>query len=123
MPGIVGMQNHLFYLARPNLEADGSSNGPIQFLQMSFSAPRLYLANGVTTMRTAGSASPYTDLKLKRAIETGILPGPHLDVTGPYLEGPGTALLQIHDLTGPGSFSAARIRSARSRQGRTRTWW
>jgi hypothetical protein len=61
MPGLVGMHDHLFYLARPNLRADNSFDGPSLFLQMSFSAPRLYLANGVTTARTAGSvylASP-----------------------------------------------------------------
>src|SRR5205814_5738282 len=55
-------------------------------LEMTFSAPRMYLANGVTTMRTTGSYDPYADLKLKRAIENGTRPGPHLDVTGPYLE-------------------------------------
>lgn len=31
-----------------------------------FSAPRLYLAAGVTTIRTAGSDFPYHDLNLKR---------------------------------------------------------
>ena len=102
MPGIVGMHDHLFYMARPNLGADYSSNGPALFLEMSFSAPRLYLANGVTTVRTVGSVEPYTDLRLRHAIETGILPGPHLDVTGPYLEGSGTnPNLQMHQLTGP----------------------
>jgi imidazolonepropionase-like amidohydrolase len=104
MPGIVGMHNHLFYLAFPNLRADGSYNHPALFHQMSYSAPRLYLANGVTTMRTAGSVDAYTDLRLKQAIETGVLPGPHLDVTGPYLEGgsPSDNLnLQMHQLTGP----------------------
>jgi imidazolonepropionase-like amidohydrolase len=80
MPGIVGMHNHLFYISRPNLGSDGSFEGPALFLQMSFSAPRMYLANGVTTMRTVGSVDPYTDLRLKQAIETGALPGPHLDV-------------------------------------------
>ena len=54
---------------------------------MTFSAPRLYLANGVTTMRTTGSVEPDTDLSLKREIDAGHLVGPHLDVTGPYLEG------------------------------------
>ena len=87
MPGIVGMHDHLFYFARPNLGADSSFDGPALFVQMSFSAPRLYLANGVTTTRTVGSIDPYTDLRLKQAIEKGLLPGPHLDVTGPYLEG------------------------------------
>jgi imidazolonepropionase-like amidohydrolase len=101
MPGIVGMHNHLYYLARPNLSADRSYDSPALFLQMSFSAPRLYLASGVTTMRTTGSVEPYTDLKLKRAIERGIVPGPHLDVTGPYLDGPGSPNLQMQELTGP----------------------
>ena len=38
---------------------------------MTFSAPRLYLANGVTTMRTTGSVEPYTDLNVKREIDSG----------------------------------------------------
>ena len=102
MPGIVGMHDHLFYLARPNLGADGSFDSPALFVQMSFSAPRLYLANGVTTARTVGSVDPYTDLRLKQAIETGSLPGPHLDVTGPYLEGSSNnPNLQMHQLSGP----------------------
>jgi len=61
----------------------------------------MYLANGVTTMRTAGSIEPYTDLKLKRAIERGLVPGPHVDVTGPYLDGPGSPNLALQELTGP----------------------
>ena len=102
MPGIVGMHNHLDYVARPNPGADGTFEGPALFLQMSFSAPRLYLANGVTTMRTAGSIEPYTDLRLKQSIEAGVVPGPHLDVTGPYLEGAGdNPNLQMPHLTGP----------------------
>ncbi len=102
MPGIVGMHDHMFYFARPNLAADFSFDGPFLFLQMSFSAPRLYLANGVTTARTAGSSNPINDLRLKHAIETGTIPGPHLDVTGPYLEGIGSnPNLQIYQLTGP----------------------
>jgi peroxiredoxin/imidazolonepropionase-like amidohydrolase len=102
MPGIVGMHDHLFYFARPNLAADNSFNGPALFVQMSYSAPRLYLANGVTTARTTGSVTPDTDLRIKQAIEAGVVPGPHLDVTGPYLEGAGNnPNLQIRQLTGP----------------------
>ena len=85
LPGLVGMHNHLFYLQRPNIDAAGHSEQPIIVPQMTFSAPRLYLANGVTTMRTTGSVEPYTDLALKREIDAGHLVGPHLDVTGPYL--------------------------------------
>ncbi|MBV9062689.1 MAG: amidohydrolase family protein [Alphaproteobacteria bacterium] len=98
IPGIVGMHDHLLFNARPNLQTDGSFDGPMLSVQMSFSAPRLYLANGVTTIRTAGSAAPQTDVNLKQAIETGAVPGPHLDVTGPFLGGPG---LHAVVLTGP----------------------
>jgi imidazolonepropionase-like amidohydrolase len=101
LPGLVGMHNHLFYLQRPNIDAAGHSEQPIIVPQMTFSAPRLYLANGVTTMRTTGSVEPYTDLALKREIDAGHLVGPHLDVTGPYLEGPGAFFIQNHQITSP----------------------
>jgi imidazolonepropionase-like amidohydrolase len=101
LPGIVGMHNHLFYLQRPNIDAAGHSEQPIIVPQMTFSAPRLYLANGVTTMRTTGSVETYTDLALKREIDAGHLVGPHLDVTGPYLEGPGAFFIQNHQITSP----------------------
>ena len=102
MPGIVGMHNHLYYSARPGLQADGNFDGPSLRLQMSFSAPRLYLGGGVTTMRTTGSVDPYAELELQQGIETGGVPGPHLDVTGPYLDGPASdPMLQVHQITGP----------------------
>jgi len=101
LPGLVGMHNHLFYLQRPNLDASGHFEQPIIIPQMTFSAPRLYLANGVTTMRTTGSVEPYTDLALKREIDAGRLIGPHLDVTGPYLEGAGAFFIQNHVISSP----------------------
>jgi len=101
LPGLVGMHNHLYYLQLPNLDASGKFEQPIIIPQMTFSAPRLYLANGVTTMRTTGSVETYTDLALKREIDAGRLVGPHLDVTGPYLEGPGSFFIQNHPITSP----------------------
>lgn len=98
LPGLVGMHDHLFYIARPDLDADGHSEPPLVVPQMAFSAPRLYLANGVTTLRTTGSVEPATDLNLKRLIDGGKLPGPHLDVTGPYLEGPDSYFIQMPQL-------------------------
>lgn len=101
MPGIVGMHNHLFYIARPDFDADWNSEPPLLAPQMTFSAPRLYLAGGVTTMRTTGSVEPYSDLNLRHEIDAGKLPGPHLDVTGPYLEGANSFFIQMHHLSGP----------------------
>lgn len=90
IPGLVGMHDHLFYPV-----------GPGSFGDMAYSFPRLYLAGGVTTIRTTGSIEPYTDLEIKKEIDAGKMPGPHLHVTGPYLEGAGSWAVQLHQLSGP----------------------
>jgi imidazolonepropionase-like amidohydrolase len=92
IPGIVGMHEHLFY---------PSGSGIPIYNEQAFSFPRLYLASGVTTARTAGSLEPYTDLNVKRLIDEGRMPGPGLRITGPYLEGAGAFTAQMHELTGP----------------------
>ncbi len=99
IPGLVGMHNHLFYIARPNLSGARHFDNPVVVPQMTFSAPRLYLAAGVTTMRTTGSVETYADLNLKRDIDGGKLPGPHIDVTGPYLEGSQSYFIQMPHFT------------------------
>jgi imidazolonepropionase-like amidohydrolase len=92
IPGIVGMHEHLFY---------NSGNGIPMYNEQAFSFPRIYLACGVTTARTGGSLEPYTDLNVKKLIDTGRMPGPKLWITGPYLEGPHSAAgPQMHELTG-----------------------
>ncbi|WP_306601681.1 amidohydrolase family protein [Geothrix sp. 21YS21S-2] len=101
LPGLVGMHDHLFHIARPNLRPDGTADSPLLVPQMTFSSPRLYLAAGVTTIRTAGSVEPYADLNLKRLIDEGRLAGPHIAVTAPYLEGAGSPFMQMHQLSGP----------------------
>ncbi len=100
MPGIVGLHNHLYYSATPNYEPGRVPlwDAPRILPQMTFSAPRLYLAGGVTTMRTAGSVEPYADLNLRDQIDAGLLPGPHIDVTAPYLEGESSNFIQMHQL-------------------------
>lgn len=94
IPGLVGMHEHLFY-------PSGRPTGVALYNEMGFSFPRLYLANGVTSMRTTGSIEPYTDLELKKLIDEGKLAGPNIYVTGPYLEGAGAFTPQMHQLTGP----------------------
>ena len=89
IPGLVGMHDHMFYPM-----GDGI------FGEMGFSFPRLYLASGVTTIRTTGALEAYTDLELKKLIDKGETPGPKIHVTGPYLEGPGSFAVQLHQLTG-----------------------
>jgi imidazolonepropionase-like amidohydrolase len=101
IPGIVGMHDHFFYVARADDDAENQSRFPTLLPQMTYTSPRLYLANGVTTLRTTGSVEPYAELNLKREIEANHTPGPHMDVTGPYLQGVPNRFLQMHTLTGP----------------------
>ena len=89
IPGLIGMHQHLFY---------PSGGGVPIYNEHAFSFPRLYLACGITTMRTAGSLEPYTDLNLKASIDAGRMPGPKMLVTGPYLEGAGAFTPQMHEL-------------------------
>ena len=94
MPGMVMLHEHMFYPA-----------GGAAYTQQEFSFPRLYLAAGVTTARTGGSRDPFGDLNLKAAIDGGRVPGPNLDVSGPYLNGPGMPILFMHALDGPAEAS------------------
>ena len=99
IPGLVGMHDHMFY---PTASGQGPVQGaPALYGEMGFSFPRLYLAGGVTTIRTAGSLEPYTDLALKKMIDSGKMPGPRMHITGPYLEGVGSFAPQLHELSGP----------------------
>lgn len=91
MPGLVGMHDHQFY----------PTGGVPVYAELAYSAPRLYLGAGVTTIRTTGSIEPYSDLSLKNQIDAGRIPGPKMYVTGPYLEGKGAYTVQMHELSGP----------------------
>jgi hypothetical protein len=103
IPGLVGMHDHLYYTDSYAIQVkDGKLSEPGLFVaEIPYTAPRLYLAAGVTTMRTTGSLEPYTDLKVKSRIDANLMPGPSIDATAPYLEGPPTPFAQMHELTGP----------------------
>jgi hypothetical protein len=103
IPGLVGMHDHLYYTDSIAVQVvDGRIGEPGLFVaEIPYTAPRLYLAAGVTTMRTTGSLEPYTDLKVKSRIDAALMPGPSIDATAPYLEGAPTRFAQMHELTGP----------------------
>src|SRR5271156_328771 len=103
IPGIVGMHDHLYYTDSAAMQRVGGRLGEpgLFVMEIPYTAPRLYLAAGVTTMRTTGSLEPYTDLKVKSRIDANLMPGPNIDATAPYLEGAPTIFAQMHELTGP----------------------
>lgn len=92
MPGLVGMHNHLFF-------PEGGS--PPMYSNMGITFPRLYLALGVTTIRTTGSVVPFADIEIKKLIDAGRMIGPKMHITAPYLEGRGAFTPVMHELTGP----------------------
>ncbi len=76
MPGMVGLHDHLFYMAA------GGRMHP-----MSYTGQRLYLGSGVTSIRTTGSLATYAEINLKDEIERGLQPGPRIHITAPYMTG------------------------------------
>ncbi len=100
IPGLVGLHNHLYYTASLNRHPGGLVPPGFFISEIPYSAPHLYLAAGVTTIRTTGSLEPYTDLFVKNLIDTNQMPGPKMDATAPYLEGASTTFPQMHPLTG-----------------------
>ncbi len=88
MPGLVMVHEHLFY---------PSGQGAI-WHEQGATALRLYLGAGVTTMRTGGSMHPIADLNLRKYVDAGKIPGPAMDVTGPYINGAGMDAPQMPEL-------------------------
>jgi len=89
IPGLVGMHNHLFY----------AIDGGEQYVNAPNTFAPLYLAAGVTTIRTAGALTLDADLAVKRAIENGEVAGPKVHLTGPYIDHPPGQPLRAERLT------------------------
>jgi len=94
IPGLVMVHEHLFY-------AVSVAAGSFHVNEMEYSFPRLYLACGLTTIRTAGSIEPYADMEIKRRIDAGEMPGPKIHLTAPYIEGPPSSIAQLRAVGSP----------------------
>jgi len=88
VPGLAGLHDHTFYTTSAGRRA-----------QLTVSAPRLYFASGVTTIRTTGSISPYAEITLKQQIDRGDLIGPRMHISGPYITGPDNVVERKHITT------------------------
>jgi imidazolonepropionase-like amidohydrolase len=75
IPGLVGMHNHLFY----------TTDAGNKDVRASQTFPQLYLAAGVTTIRTAGALDLADELNTKQLIDTNRTPGPRVHLSSPYL--------------------------------------
>ena len=91
MPGLVMLHEHMY------ISAHEIDTRYLNLKQLSFSFPRLYLAAGATTIRTCGSIEPYSDLRIKKDIDLGLLPGPSIELTAPYIEGKSSNFSQMKE--------------------------
>lgn len=76
MPGLVGMHNHLFYAVE----------GGDRYVRATESFAPLYLAAGVTTIRTAGALRLGDDQAVKRSVDKGELAGPKIHLSSSYID-------------------------------------
>ena len=106
IPGLVMLHEHLFYVA-----------GGAAYPTHAESFPRLYLAGGVTTMRTAGNMGGYTDFNAAKGVAEGRVPGPDINVTAPYFNGPGLPIPGVKALRD--SADAARMATYWADEGAT----
>ena len=95
LPGLVMLHEHMIFTSM------ASPNAQRHFGEMDYSFPRLYLACGLTTIRTGGCFEPYTDLEIKARVNAGVMPGPKIHLTAPYLEGAPSIIPQLHPVDSP----------------------
>lgn len=91
MPGLVMLHEHMYISA--------SSRAPryANLKQLPVTFPRLYLAAGATTIRTCGSIEPYSDIRIKKDIDLGLIPGPSIELTAPYVQGKESGFPQMKE--------------------------
>jgi len=100
MPGLVMLHEHMY------ISAHDIPTRYLHLRQVPFSFPRLYLAAGATTIRTCGSVEPYSDIRIKKDIDLGVLPGPNMELTAPYIEGKTTRFPQMKENKTPADAAA-----------------
>ncbi|MFZ1306517.1 MAG: hypothetical protein WAR80_11795, partial [Ferruginibacter sp.] len=100
MPGLVMLHEHMY------ISAHDIPTRYLHLKQVPFTFPRLYLAAGATTIRTCGSIEPYSDLRIKKDIDLGVLPGPNMELTAPYIEGKSTRFPQMNENKTPADAAA-----------------
>lgn len=77
IPGLVMMHEHMIYPTH--------ADDFYHLSEMLLSFPKLYLAGGATTIRTAGGSGPRVELNLAAMIDSGQVVGPKIHVTSQHI--------------------------------------
>lgn len=89
LPGLIDLHTHLADVGQGADIAEPIKTGPAETAFIGAKNARDTLMAGFTTVRDVGTFRVFSDVKLRDAIDKGLVPGPRMAVVGTYLTIPG----------------------------------
>lgn len=89
LPGLIDLHTHLADVGQGADIAEPIKTGPAETAFIGAKNARDTLMAGFTTVRDVGTFRVFSDVKLRDAIDKGLIPGPRMAVVGTYLTIPG----------------------------------
>lgn len=89
LPGLIDLHTHLADVSQGADVAEPVKTGPAETAFVGAKNARDTLMAGFTTVRDVGTFRVFSDVKLRNAINAGLIPGPRMFVAGTYLTIPG----------------------------------
>ncbi|MFM5913482.1 MAG: amidohydrolase family protein, partial [Chakrabartia godavariana] len=89
LPGLIDLHTHLADVGQGADIAEPIKTGPAETAFIGAKNARDTLRAGFTTVRDVGTFRVFSDVKLRDAIDRGLIPGPRMAVVGTYLTIPG----------------------------------
>lgn len=89
LPGLIDLHTHLADVGQGADIAEPIKTGPAETAFIGAKNARDTLMAGFTTVRDVGTFRVFYDVKLREAIDKGLIPGPRMAVVGTYITIPG----------------------------------
>lgn len=89
LPGLIDLHTHLADVGQGADIAEPIKTGPAETAFIGAKNARDTLMAGFTTVRDVGTFRVFSDVKLREAIDQGLIPGPRMAVVGTYITIPG----------------------------------
>ena len=89
LPGLIDLHTHLADVGQGADIAEPITTGPAESAFIGAKNARDTLMAGFTTARDVGTFRVFSDVKLRNAIDKGLIPGPRMAVAGTYITIPG----------------------------------
>ena len=89
LPGLIDLHTHLADVGQGADIAEPITTGPAESAFIGAKNARDTLMAGFTTARDVGTFRVFSDVKLRNAIDKGLIPGPRMAVVGTYITIPG----------------------------------